>query len=196
MLNNQEKLEIIKNEIKNLNPLADVLCTNFSKIPIEYFLEESKNSPFTNINDNTILEKNEDESCSGCINNHIYDDNNGIKCTHLNLIENIIIKTNIENLEYLDKKIGKILWDLSEEYDFKVIRFKGIMKIKNEENINTFMSLQGLYDLYEFTEINLNENNNLYKQSEKGNFYSKILFIGKNLKKNIKLFEDALTLIE
>jgi len=171
--------------------LADIFCTNYSKISIEYIFEESKNSPFSKSFDINLIDENKHQTCFSC-ENHLTENFHKTQCSHLNLIENFVIKTNIDTLEELDKKIGKLLWDLSEENDFKIIRFKGIIKIKENNDVIKFMSLQGLYDLYEFNEIVIKEKNNLFKEFQKGSFYSKILFIGKNIKPNIKIFQNCL----
>lgn len=136
------------------------------------------------------LDNIEENSSSSCHEDHNHKNEKKTCCTHLNLMENLIIKTEIESLEELDKRIGRLLWEMCEENNFKMIRFKGIIRIVDEENKYKFMSLQGLYDLYEFTEIKINENNSLFVESQVGNFKSKILFIGKDLKKNIKLLEE------
>lgn len=191
LLNNNEKIEQLKFDIKNLNPLADIVQTNYSKIPFEYLFEESKNSPFNTLNDNTILNSEEQHGCSSCKDTPC-DINQKKTCTHLSLMENFVVTTKIENLEEIDKRVGKLVWDISAENNFHIIRFKGILRIKDEENKIKFMSLQGLYDLYEFTEIKISENNNLSIDSQKGSFRSKILFIGKNLNKNKTIIEEIL----
>lgn len=189
------KLDSIKADILKINPLANVLTTKYSNIPIEYFLKESANPSLTfenNLDNFAKAEKN----CSGCCSENKETVLSKINCHHLNLIDNLIVQTNIENLNTLDKMIGKILWDISDEMNFKIIRFKGIIKIKNEkENENPkFYSLQGLYDLYELNEIKINENNALHINDKKGLFQSKILFIGKNIKNNKKILEETLIL--
>ena len=91
-----------------------------------------------------------------------------------------MVKTNVENMDNLDTCIGRILWDLSEDHEFTIIRLKGIVKIKVDSKYKIY-SLQGLYDIYEFSEVKVNDENNLKKQLDDGTFLSKILFIGKML---------------
>jgi len=190
LINDENLINHIKSDLKNLNPLAEIVTTNYSKIPFDFMFEDSKNSPFNKVNDEILLNIEEKDSCASCHENHAKIEKK--TCAHLNLMENLIVKTKIVNLEELDKRIGKLLWDLSEQNNFKIIRFKGIIRIKGEENNNKFISLQGLYELYEFTEIKVTETNNLFLEFQKGNFESKVLFIGKNIKHNKKIFEEIL----
>jgi len=187
----ENRLEQIKSDIKNINPLAEILLTNYSKIPFYYIFEDSKNSPFSKLNENVLLDKTEENSCSSGQENHIEQIEKNTSCTHLNLMENLIVKIENNNIGELDKIIGRLLWEIAEEQNFKIIRFKGIIRIKDGENKYKFMSLQGLYDIYEFTEIKIKENNSLFKDSQIGNFQSKILFIGKDLKKNLKYIQEV-----
>jgi hypothetical protein len=92
-------------------------------------------------------------------------------------MESIVIECTKPNKDKIDKTIGHILWDHSAEYGFEIIRFKGIIYTETKKYL-----LQGLYDLYEFEEIVSNSTQSL----------SKILFIGKNLKKNRELINSFL----
>ena len=185
MIEDINTLEKIKSEISILNPLANIVMTNYSVIDMEFFLEESINSTNNSVEkDLSVLNNKNLYNCWECC----YVNNNKPSCKHLKLIENLVLRTTIDDIGNLDKTIGKILWDLSEEFNFKIIRIKGLIK-NNEGKV---YSLQGLYDLYELNEVKITENNCLFVQIKNKEFVSKILFIGKNLILNKNILEDNL----
>lgn len=195
--NAEAAIESCQSEVKEINPLAKVVKTEYSNISIDFFLEEfenfNKSEQFTNFNNDLFNGKENLNSCNTC-NDKEHSHNHS--CANKNQIENIMVKTNVKNMESLDTCIGRILWDLSEDHEFSIIRLKGIVKIKsekpNEESLDKIYSLQGLYDIYEFCEVKVNNDNNLKIQLNEGTFVSKILFIGKNVRKNKSFIEAAL----
>lgn len=165
-------MSLIQEFISDVNPLAKMQTSEHSKVEIDYFLEEVSISQNKSENDTTTIGDDIHTTESHV---HHYENEN---------IENIVIYTNIQSKEKIDKAIGNILWDLSEKYDFVIIRFKGILYINNE-----VYSLQGLYDLYEIEQIKT-KNKSLEIEENKT---SKILFIGKNLKKNKEILTTSLS---
>ncbi len=160
-------IHVIKDFINTIYPLASIKETEYTNIPIDYFLQESSQIiDFADIDKkHSHLEKEQHK--------------------HIEDIENLVLCINIETKEKLDKAIGKMLWELTEyvENDYSIIRFKGIYKDKKGVKYN----IQGLYDLYEINEIYLNKT-----QNDLDGFVSKLLIIGKNLKKNKNLLKLAL----
>lgn len=193
--NPEESIENCMNEINKINPLAKIVKTQYSKISVDFFLEEfenfNKSDQLNSLNselfDKQNINKSNSEECSH--QDHVHN----INCSHLNQIDNIMVKTNIDNLDTLDTSIGRILWDLSDDNDFSIIRLKGIVKIKSENDSEyKIYSLQGLYDIYEFSEVKVSDDNNLKIQLNDGTFISKILFIGKNVSPNKNNIESVL----
>lgn len=136
---------------------------------MEFFKEESAFSvDMNNMADFKLIEEKE---------RHSHEHYHEKEC-----IESIVCKINIEDKEQLDKAIGRIIWELSEERCFDVIRFKGVFYADNSK----VYSIQGIYDLYEIKEIKVSKNDN-----DEGKI-SKMLLIGKNLKKNERFIMDEL----
>lgn len=122
----KEKIDYIKNELLEINPLAVTYETEHSKLSQSIFLEQidySKGLAFENDKEHSHHHEKHD-------------------------IENIIIRSNFKSKEEMDKAIGNILWNLSDSHNISLIRFKGILATESACYI-----IQGLYDLYEFDEI-------------------------------------------
>jgi G3E family GTPase len=150
LISNKDDISEIKCFVNEINPFAEIHETTYSEIPIEYLTDNQD-----------LVEINEIE--------HKH---------HHSSIENIVIECKINELDVLDKKIGHILWDYATEYNFEIIRFKGIIYIESKKYL-----LNGLYDLYEFEELKAISDNTQN---------SKILFIGKNLVSNKALLYKLL----
>ena len=98
-------------------------------------------------------------------------------------IDNILIKIVSKSFskDDLDKLIGNLLWNDSEKFGFNIIRLKGVIYQKEK-----ILYLQGIYDIYEINELPVNLNYDFETKKEG----SKILFIGRNLEKNLGIFNS------
>jgi G3E family GTPase len=188
LLNKIDKINFDKSEIHRIrdfiysvNPLAKITETQYSSVSTEYFLEESALNTNIDFQDLSSKQKHLDEEKQV----DITKSNNTHDHQHFHekqQIENLIIYTNLKNKSELDQAIGNIIWDLAEDNNFSIIRFKGIFY--SEEG--TF-SIQGLYDLYEINEIQSN-----IKVDGLDEKKSKILFIGKGIRENKETIEKKL----
>jgi G3E family GTPase len=188
LLNKIDKINFDKSEIHRIrdfiysvNPLAKITETQYSSVSTDYFLEESALNTNIDFQDLSSKQKHLDEEKQV----DITKSNNTHDHEHFHekqQIENLIIYTNLKNKSELDQAIGNIIWDLAEDNNFSIIRFKGIFY--SEEG--TF-SIQGLYDLYEINEIHSN-----IKVDGLDEKKSKILFIGKGIRENKEIIEKKL----
>jgi len=177
LIKSEEELTKLKENVESLNPLGKITMTKFSNVDLNYFLEDLKIYDTTlNYNEKHLLKSYSSHSHG----EHNIDQINSDLSSE---IENLIINIdNINDKEKLDKIIGSILWIYSEDHDYSLIRFKGVKYLEN----NKFLLIQGIYDLYEIEEM---EGDN-YKLTNKDGIESesieksKLLLIGKNLKKN------------
>lgn len=154
--------------------MATIIESEYSKIPIDFFLKETAMSVNSAVDFSNISQKEE----------HIHEHYHTKES-----IENIVIKTSIKEKENLDKALGKILWDLSEEKVITIIRFKGIFYDDSGKKYN----IQGLYDLYEINEIPQEKESSTTNLGKPEGEKSKILLIGKNLMVNKDLLEKTLS---
>jgi G3E family GTPase len=157
---NEDQKNKITDFVQSINPSSTIIYTNFSIVDLNFFLEESA----FGLNDK-IINFNEVEKIR-VEHKHFHEEDD---------IENIVIYTDLNTKEELDKRIGKILWELSEPNKFSLIRYKGIFYEKDTTKI---YSIQGIYDLYEINELQIKD------RKEEGQNLSKILFIGKNVEQN------------
>lgn len=190
LLNKIDKINFDKSEIHrirdfiySINPLAQITETEYSKVSTEYFLEESALNTkidFQEVKNKQIHLEDEIIQISNISNSNITEDHEHFHQKHR--IENMIIYTNLKSKSELDLAIGKIIWDLAEDNNFSIIRFKGIFYSQE----GTF-SIQGLYDLYEIN--NIQSSSKIDDIDEK---QSKILFIGKGIRDNKDIIQSKL----
>ena len=137
----KEKIHYIKDFIYTINPLATILETEYSNVSLDFFLEENA------INTNTAIDFDSVNLKQVHSHEHFHEKEK---------IENLIIRTKLNNKFELDSAIGNLIWNVAEKHDFSIIRFKGIFyDVSNKLKY----SLQGLYDLYEINEIPSNNEN-------------------------------------
>lgn len=147
----KETINSIYDDLSKINPLAKYLETNFCSIDIE-----------TELFSCSLLEKSvsklEEIGKLDCGKDSHLVEKYGIESLIVNINENIDKNT-------MDKRIGQLIWDLSDKLSFKIIRYKGVIIDK----LDRPYQIQGLYDTYEFSKM----------LSYEGN--SKVLLIGKDL---------------
>jgi G3E family GTPase len=165
----KDKIHEIKDYITLINPLAKIILTEFSDVSLDFFLEDSAFA----VGLSNLVDFNEIEDKDKHVHEHFHEKES---------IESIVCEINIDDMVELDRAIGKIIWDLSDQNDFSVIRFKGVVY---KYNLRIY-SIQGIYDLYEIKEIKYNETEKFEAKK------SKILLIGKNLKKNKLIIQNVL----
>jgi len=149
--------------VNEINPLANITTTEFSKVSSEFFLVDSIKT------EKDLFSLDKLSSNSG--HQHFYEKES---------IESIVIRTNVTSKDNLDSKIGHLIWDESIKYGFSIIRFKGVLY----SDSGLLYSIQGLYDLYEISEVKKSED------SLEG--ISRLLLIGKRLRENKDLIENLL----
>jgi G3E family GTPase len=103
----------IKNFVHEINPFANIIQTEYSIITLDLFFENVNSS-------NLNLKEIENELTK----NSLYNEHSHFH--EKEKIENIVLQINLKTKEELDNKIGNLLWNLSEFYNFTFIRFKGL----------------------------------------------------------------------
>ena len=148
----EKKLEIYAS-VKQKNPLATVLFTNFCESDVDEFFKHS-----------TLLEQNTQFQDSEIVHVHANEKDE----------VSFVVLDYDENQEFdhfdLEKNQGKLIWQ--NEFGVEILRVKGIVKIKGE---NAAYSLQGVDETFELAESEL-----LWENFDKKP-YSKFQFIGRNI---------------
>mmetsp|Transcript_12159 Transcript_12159/g.15759 ORF Transcript_12159/g.15759 Transcript_12159/m.15759 type:complete len:380 (+) Transcript_12159:39-1178(+) len=162
--------------IRQINPLAQVHCTKYSRVNLDTILNirgfelDSGIKCMTELQSSLI--KKEKQASGINLSSDLH-----VNHSHDKLVQSVVVKeTKPLDFSKVKRWIGELLWEPDAESGLDIFRVKGILNIHNEKHIFVVQAVHETFEIEASKELWTS------KSFENEDRESRIIFIGRNLK--------------